>query len=1052
MKAVFFNDLLTALKQKTTIFTLLAYLVLGFFVGYQLNISIGEEILANAPYSIGFMTGLLSLVLILIATLLAFSILFKEKDADFGLIVFSTPIKKKDFAFARFLSFYVLTLLSFLVLIYGYSIGLHFQTESDMNPGFNLWHFVYPFLIFGVINSFLVCSILFFVAQKFHNKLLVAITGLFLYILYMIVLMFSNAPFMAQSLPQSLFAQRVSALVDVFGLSGYFFEAKDLSVQQRNSSVVPFRNFLVLNRIFITLISFGMVHLGIQSFSFVPIYKRKNKKVKHLKTTENQSIPFMKAATSFTLKTKWQAAFSFMKMDVIYLFKSIPLVVISLLLLFYLGVEMFGDIDMGIRLPEQYASSGLLAQTINESFYFIGTLVVVYFANDIFWRSQSSGFSIIQNTTFYAKEKLLGHLGSITVLILFLSGLMLVEAIIFQFLFNFPHFDWQAYFGLVVFNTFPLFVLSILLLFVNFISKNKYVALGLSFLVFLLLVTPILKNVIPNPLFGVLSGYKGQYSDFIGYGAYLPKFLWRLLFGISLIGIFFFLYQIFFTRNKKIVTISGIGICLIFGFVGASNFLEGYEKKDKQTFISEKATYEKKYRKYQNIRQPTIKSVSTEIDLFPEKHSYRIKGNYWVKNLHNQPIDSLLLSVPNDFKINSLVFHYKNEIFNLKNSISELNLKQAMQPQDSAKLEFELEYRWNAVNGHDPFNAIIADGSFMRISRYFPQFGYDAENEIPDKNLREKYHLGIQTQMKKLEEEKNKIDVFISLNMQISTPKNQIAVGTGELKKYWQNEGRNYYQFAANAVPFRFAVSSAQYKVRRKQHKDILIEVLYYPLHENNVDHLIENTQLTLDYCTENFGPYPFKSVRFAEVSSFTQGFAGTAYPCVIFMTENMTFNANISVDYNQDVVNELAGHEVAHFWWGTNQIDPDYREGYAMLTESLAMYTEMMIYKKMYGKEKMMERLAIHQQIYDAEKGFSEDLSLLKSTKENAFVSYSKGAIVFVELSELIGEKKLNLALKNFLEKHKYPNAKPISTDLLEDILKVSDEKHQEKIQSLIQ
>lgn len=169
-------------------------------------------------------------------------------------------------------------------------------------------------------------------------------------------------------------------------------------------------------------------------------------------------------------------------------------------------------------------------------------------------------------------------------------------------------------------------------------------------------------------------------------------------------------------------------------------------------------------------------------------------------------------------------------------------------------------------------------------------------------------------------------------------------------------------------------------------------------------------------------------------------------------MTENMTFNANISVDYNQDVVNELAGHEVAHFWWGTNQIDPDYREGYAMLTESLAMYTEMMIYKKMYGKEKMMERLAIHQQIYDAEKGFSEDLSLLKSTKENAFVSYSKGAIVFVELSELIGEKKLNLALKNFLEKHKYPNAKPISTDLLEDILKVSDEKHQEKIQSLIQ
>ena len=75
MKTVLYNDIYTSLKQTATKFALIAYLVLGFFTGYKFHINIGEGIVANAPYTIGFMTGLLSLVIILIATLLAFSLL-----------------------------------------------------------------------------------------------------------------------------------------------------------------------------------------------------------------------------------------------------------------------------------------------------------------------------------------------------------------------------------------------------------------------------------------------------------------------------------------------------------------------------------------------------------------------------------------------------------------------------------------------------------------------------------------------------------------------------------------------------------------------------------------------------------------------------------------------------------------------------------------------------------------------------------------------------------------------------------------------------------------
>jgi aminopeptidase N len=151
-----------------------------------------------------------------------------------------------------------------------------------------------------------------------------------------------------------------------------------------------------------------------------------------------------------------------------------------------------------------------------------------------------------------------------------------------------------------------------------------------------------------------------------------------------------------------------------------------------------------------------------------------------------------------------------------------------------------------------------------------------------------------------------------------------------------------------------------------------------------------------------------------------------------------MIFHANIQADKKQDVINELAGHELSHLWWGNSQINPDNREGAVMLTETLAMYTEMMLYKKMQGREKMMERIKMHQQIYDNEKGLSENVPIYKATGDVPHISYSKGAAAMVELSNLIGEDNVNTALKSFLNNNQYPK-KPSSLDLINEFYKVT-------------
>jgi len=379
-------------------------------------------------------------------------------------------------------------------------------------------------------------------------------------------------------------------------------------------------------------------------------------------------------------------------------------------------------------------------------------------------------------------------------------------------------------------------------------------------------------------------------------------------------------------------------------------------------------------------------------------------------------------------------------------------LKNALFPSQKIRFEFEIVYHWKPINGHQSFNAIVENGSFMRISRYYPQIGYLSSKEIEDESSRKRFHLGKRTMIKPLEAPKIPNNDFISLDMIVSTEANQTVIGVGELTRQWKENNRNVFQFETDAIPFRFAISSASYAVKKEMYKGKLFEVYYHPTHSENVLHLIKNAKITMDYCEVNFGKYPFKTIRFAEISGFTQGFNATSYPATIFMNETMSFHCNIQADKKQDVINELACDEIRHLWWGIFQIDPDEREGDVMLTETLAMYTELMLLKKMYGKQKVEESVAMHQDIYESEKGFSEDVSLLKVTGNLTHIAYSKGAVTMYKLSELIGEDKVNKALHSFLNKHRYPNRKPISKDFLKEVYLVADSKHHKTIQSLFE
>ncbi|MGG5210235.1 M1 family aminopeptidase [Chryseobacterium sp. MIQD13] len=1013
-------------------------LSIGVFCGNQFNLTAGDGIFLNSPYTIGFMTGMLSLSILFIAVIYAVQLLFKDQDSKFDLVLFSFPFSKWTYLSGKFITYFLQTFLSFTFLMTGFLIGQVLRTGSEMQPYFNIGYYLYPMLVFGFINSFFICSFLFFVSLIVKKKLLTVVGGLLLYVLYMVVLVFSNSPFMSGSLPQSIETQQISSFLDPFGLSAYFFEARTFSVQQKNTLIVPFTGYLLLNRIIFLITSAVFLLLTYRLFSFSGVSRQKFKK-----TVPESEIPLIPtfsytiSQTNFGRKNKFISILSFAKIDLLYLIRSISIPAVSILLLFFVGMEMYAEIEKGIRLPQKYAGSGLMATTISENFPLFGLLLVAYFINDLYWRSHSSGFSLIESTAFFSKSKLSGHFIAISVLLFFFTGILIIEGISFQAAYQYLFIDWNAYLGVFLFNTFPLILFSGFILFVNDNIRNKFIALGVSVLAVFLLAGPASGKILPYPFLRIFSDFKGSYSDFNGYGPYIIAFAKRLLFGCGVISFLWMINKVL--KTKKISSISLVFSILLLsaGIFAGTFFMKGYIPKNEEKAVIEAINYEKQFKKYKNLPQPEISEVITEIKLYPSENSYEITGKYILTNLSDQPIEKILIHFSPDLKMESAVFESGPEIIKIDKTVSEIQLKQPLKPNDTAYLNFKLSYKWYAVNGHQSFNAIIENGSFMRISRYYPVIGYQKDEEIQDEKLRKENHLGKLEGLQKPEAPEVLKKDFINLNMTVSTDKTQTAIGTGDLVKKWTKSGRNYFMYKAENIPFRFAVSSADYQVKSVLYKSILVNVYYHEKHFENVNHLLENAKITLDYCTHNFGKYPFKTVNFAEISSFTRGFAATAYPSAIFMPEDMVFHANIQADKKQDVINELAGHELSHLWWGNSQINPDDREGAVMLTETLAMYTEMMLYKKMHGKEKMMERIKVHQQIYDTEKGFSENRPIYRAIGDTPHISYSKGAVAMVKLSELIGEEKVNEALKNFLQHNQYPK-KPSSLDLLKEFYKV--------------
>jgi ABC-type transport system involved in multi-copper enzyme maturation permease subunit len=1026
---------------------LLSFLGFGILVGTSAGIAF-PNITYNSPYAINFILGLFSLASLFPIVILASQSLLREKDNHFEQILYTTPITIRNYFVSRFLLVFGVAVFTFLLFLMGYMVGHSMEMDNSENWGiFHLNYYLNSFLLIVLPNIFLCTVIVCCTAWLSKNKMLIYLSGLCIYVMYMVSSIFSNSPLLASASPVSDSAMNLSAKLDPFGIAAFFEQTRYWTALQKNTMVLELSGNLLINRLAIIFLALGLLYIAYKRFRFKTSNKQK-KKVEAIDELLDRKYFYRRTATKPNGKKYFiSTIISFLKIDLKSTVKSIPFVLLIAITLFITSMEMYGAIEGGIRLPHYFVTTSLMINTILATIPFLSLLAMLFYGSELVWKSKSVNFSAIEHSTpFSILALFISKFGVLLVISMILIFSCIALGIIFQILFQYPIIDWSNYFSLFYFIGLPVSLCGLVIIAFQYLIRNKYIALTVS-AVFLVLTNSSLGKLFgfTHPLSRFANFLPETYSDINGFD-YLPKafsitMLYSLSFAVllSVLAVLFMSKSVLKTKWKSFtILITPLAVMLITGMY----IFTKSDAVSKATQINWQQRYEEKYRFYKNKPQPSITDVKTNIDLFPEQNSYKVEGTYILVNKTQSEISEVLINTSNEINWNSITSSHLTLVKNDEEFGQYIfKARQKLLPNDSITINFNFEYKIAPLKGHQSFNAIVGNGAFMRISNYFPSIGYNTDNEIEDKDERKKRKMPLQEALTKVDAPlANPYNYeFINFDAVISTSADQTAISVGELVNSYSKNNRNYFHYKTNNIPFRFAVSSAQYAIQKSSYNDIAIEIFYEPKHSQNVPHLINSLKKTLQYCETNFGNYPYKTIRFAEISSFTRGFAATAYPATIFINETQ-FHLNLSEGEGHDIINELAGHELSHQWWGNARLNPDYREGSGVLIETLAQYTQLMLYKNEYGKTKMLEMVKLYKDMYESEKSFSGEEPLYNSNPNNTNVVYNKGLVKMYELYVLIGEEKINLALSNLLSKHKFPLQPATTIDLITELKAVSD------------
>ncbi len=1052
-------------KRPATYIYFAIMFLLPFIATISPYIGIGSgsgQVKDNSPVVIASMLSVLSALpgLLLASGIMGVAVL-RDFEQKTGPLFFTTPITKIQYLGGRFLGSFLVAAFVFSGAVFGMMLGhLSPWADADKLLPFNAWYYWQPFFTFVLPNLFLMAG-LFFMGGTLSKRIIVVFTqGVGLLTFYMISVQMLG----------DLDNQSMAAIIDPFGLNTRGYITQYWTVAEKNTQVIPLVGDFLTNRLIWIMV--GVVSLVVTYFGFT--FSARKQKVKKKKSGKEEAKPMASASDMVIptvtqhddFKTHLQKMLSMSVFYFHWIRKQVPFMAMVMAGVLIMIVNSFewGKVYDIARLPTTYSMLELIG-TFN--LFFI--IIIVSYSGDLLWKERDVKMNLIYDAMPYPNYvTIAGKFLAMIYVYLVLLTLLMCTGMLIQIMNGYSNFEIGLYLRSLFSETFSFLILFTVLGFlIHSMVNHKFI--GHAVFVMFFIVTFVLEVMgVEHSLFQFGGNGIGQYSDMNGFGHYVLPFNWFTLYWFALGALFFVVSLLFSVRGAETAMkmrlrigklrltrpILIASILAVIMFAGTGCFIY-YNTNVKNEYANSKAgeknqaNYEKALKQYEELAQPRITDVYVEVDIYPEDRDFVAKGYYMLTNKTDEAIKEIHMQFNPDQQVtNEISFSVKAGI---KKAYDEFDytiyeLEKPLAPNDTIKMDFTTTFKTDGFVEGSSNTEVLQNGTFFN-NTYFPTFGYNRNYELGDNNKRKKQDLEDRERMRERNDKHGLHQHLltddadrINLEVKISTSADQIAIAPGYLQSTTEKDGRKYFHYKMDTpiLPF-FSIVSAKYEVMEDTWTDakgekVNLEIYYHKGHELNLDRLMNGMKKSLDYFSKNFSPYQYRQLRimeFPRYRSFAQSFSNT-----VPFSEDMGFIMDITED-DIDFPFYVTAHEIGHQWWA-HQVTEASVKGNAMLSETMAQYSALMVMKNEYAEPMMQKFLEHEMDMYlRGRAGEQEKEQPLELVESQGYIHYRKGAVVMFALQDYIGEDKVNQALQQCIKDWAYKDAPYITSGDLLDYFK---------------
>ncbi|MFN0111670.1 MAG: M1 family aminopeptidase [Blastocatellia bacterium] len=1046
-----------------------------------INLDVGALVAINSGYAVlqnelvFFILGMLPVVAFVT------NAITRDFEHATAPLVYVTPISPKMFALGRFLGALSFASLIGLAGVLGSLIGtfMPWLDQTRIVP-FSLLPWAYIYFVIILPGTFVLCAVFFGVAALTRSVALTWAAALAFFVANLLLNLWAkpeNGNWIALADPSA----RLTVAVET-----RYWTATELNAN------LPW-GLLVQNRLLWVTVALTALLLTLCRFRLDldvahEATRRSTKKGNRIRAFLRVPFVWLRGGEtplaihpitptpSFTPRATFAQFVAQLKMDLACVGKN-PLFYILLTLGIVAVISEFQSKTSLFETP-LYPLTSLMLPTFRYGLGQYVALIGLYYSAELIHRERASGLSEIIHATPVADWLLL--LSKTVTICLIVNALLLVAvlaSIALQAAAGFTRFELELYLqSAFIYHGVYYCQLCILAVVIQTLAPNKWLGLLVTLGVYigLLSLGPL---GFDHPLYN-FSLPDAPYSDMNGFGHFSqPAFVllgyWGAICVLLLIAGHLFYPSFYLGSNdaglrerwREARTRFGSGVkrtaglaAIVFASFGGwifynTNILNEYATPS--TRLERRADYEKAYGRYDNAPAPSYDRINLELELFPTERRLESRGSAMLGNHKQAPINEFVVSVKPVLRVNQLAIENAALVqFDATQGFYLFRFNAPLAPGAAVQMTWNATRKNAGFVAAEPDNEIVANGTYLDTLGVMLIPGYDSGRRITDNTERRKYGLPPASRAAKLGDPAYAdklgfgIDSRAAFEVVFSTSADQIAVAPGALLKEWRQGERRYFQYKAeDPILPNLSFCSARYEVARDRWNDVAMEIYYDPKHAFNIAAMMETAKRGLEMYSTEFAPYPYSHLRILEYPNYRA--AAKFHSGTIPFSEATGFVNDLRMVGNGDYG---VMHELAHLWWG-ERITGAQMQGRWLLTENMADYSTLMLFKERYSPT------IAHRIIQGMLEGYlkgrrdEDEAEAPVMLTENHGYLRAKGPHALYALQDIIGKDKVHQALRNFLKTWSFQTSPcPTSRDLVNALRAEAGPEYQQLITDLFE